>query len=826
MNYFTIKRIKEYAFCIMAIFGIQQTFGQCPTIVWQDEFDGTTLDQNKWNYQIGDGCDQNLCGWGNNELQSYQESNVVVSNGSLKITAKSERIKGTQYTSGRINSKAKGDFTYGRFEASIKLPAGDGLWPAFWMLPTDELYGSWPQSGEIDIMEYVASTPNEILGYIHYGDLYPNNQSQGNTIALKNEVFYNAFHEFAIEWEPGEIRWFMDGILYSRKTTEDISPYNWPFDKDFHFLLNVAVGGNLGGDVVDSMLPATMEVDYVRVYDGFKPYLDGKSIVSNQESGVQYSLGNLASTVNVTWSVPAGASIVSGQGSSTILVDFGVESGLVSAFYDDGCTSQSLNLNVEVEPPYIKSFSFENFDDPSTITFVSSSGTLTEVSNPAANIVNSSAVCGEYVRDGQSQYDLIRYSVSDIADASLYAMKDKKFFIDVYSSAPVGTDIILQLETADATASNYPVGRHSRYIASIKENNAWHRLEFNLLDEPDPSALDSAVVTMYLLFNSNTFTSNTYYYDNLDSYDADYGTVSNQNPFISISNPTEGESFPGSSTISIIADATDNDGTINMVEFFINGSSIGFDNSQPYSKDWQIPQGTWQITAVATDNNSAATTSEPVTITGTSTDSPTSMYISSIITGTADAGKGSNYGTATVTILNDLGQPAQNATVTGTFSGSFNSQGSATTNADGKAIIQTQISAKGSLVVEFCVNSVVHPTLSYDSNSNVLSCTSGAQKSSLQGAVAKESLPEINGDTSIKFMMAPNPTRNVAQFSTEGMDVIISLKIYDMSGKLMLQKNNVRKTGELDFSNLPKGVYLVKINDKLNQTKTMRLIKK
>ena len=534
MDYFTIKRLKEYAFCILAILGFQQTFGQCPTIVWQDEFDGTTLDLTKWSYQIGDGCDQSLCGWGNNELQSYQESNVVVSNGSLKITAKKERIRGAQYTSGRINSKGKGDFTYGRFEASIKLPAGDGLWPAFWMLSTDEQYGSWPQSGEIDIMEYVASTPNKILGYIHYGDLYPNNQSQGNSIELKNEVFYNAFHEFAIEWEPGEIRWFMDGILYSKKTPENISPSNWSFDKDFHFILNVAVGGNLGGDVVDNMLPATMEVDYVRVYDSFKPYLDGESIVSNQESGVQYSLGNLASNVNVTWSVPAGAKVVSGQGSGTILVDFGVESGLVSASFDNGCTSQSLNLPVELEPRYIKSFSFENFDDPSTVTFVSSAGALTEVGNPAANTVNSSAVSGKYVRDSQSQYDLIRYNVSDITDASLCAMKDKKFYMDVYSNAPVGTEIMLQLETADATASNFPVGRHSRYKASIKENNSWHRLKFNLLDEPDPAALDSAVETMCLLFNSNTFTSNTYYYDNLDSYDVDNDTVSNKNPSIKI----------------------------------------------------------------------------------------------------------------------------------------------------------------------------------------------------------------------------------------------------------------------------------------------------
>ena len=826
MENFTIKRLKNYAFFIFALFGFQQTFSQCPTIVWQDEFDGTTLDQTKWSYQIGDGCDQSLCGWGNNELQSYQEGNVVVSNGSLKITAKKERIRGTQYTSGRLTSKGKGDFTYGRFEASIKLPAGDGLWPAFWMLSTDEQYGSWPQSGEIDIMEYVASTPDEILGYIHYGDLYPNNQSQGNSIKLKNDVFYNAFHEFAVEWEPGEIRWFMDGILYSTKTPEDISPANWPFDKDFHFLLNVAVGGNLGGDVVDNMLPATMEVDYVRVYDSFKPYVTGDLTVANQEAGVEFTLKNVASNVNVTWDVPAGASVVSGQGSTSILVDFGTESGLVSASFNDGCTSQSLSIPVEVEPPYIKSFSFENFDEPSTVTFVSSSGTLSEVSNPATNTVNSSAISGKYVRDNQSQYDLIRYSVSDITDASSYVLKDKKFYMDVYSSAPIGTEIILQLETADATASNFPVGRHSRYSTVIKENNSWHRLEFNLLDKPDPAALDTAVETMYLLFNSNTFTSDTYYYDNLDSYNVDNGTVSNQNPSITITNPTQGQSFASGSTISITADATDADGTIDMVEFFVNGSSIGTDASSPYSMDWQVVQGTSEITAVATDNNAASTSSQAISVTGTSTGTPTSLYVSSIITGTADAGKGSKYGNATVTIIDDLGQPVPNVTVTGTFSGSFNDQGTAITNSEGKAIIQTSTSAKGSLIVEFCVNNVVHSTLAYDSSSNLISCTSGAQKTSSQDSLTKNSLSEINEDVSIKFLMSPNPTRNIAQFSTEGMESIKSLKIYDMSGRLMFQKYKLKKTGELDISNFPKGVYLVKIQDALNQTKTIKLIKK
>ena len=120
---------------------------QCPTLVWADEFNGTSLDLTKWEPQIGDGCSEGICGWGNNELQSYKAENAVVSNGTLKIIAKKERVKGSAYTSARLRTKGLADFTFGRFEASIKLPAGQGLWPAFWMLSTNEPYGGWPQSG-------------------------------------------------------------------------------------------------------------------------------------------------------------------------------------------------------------------------------------------------------------------------------------------------------------------------------------------------------------------------------------------------------------------------------------------------------------------------------------------------------------------------------------------------------------------------------------------------------------------------------------------------------------------------------------------------------
>jgi beta-glucanase (GH16 family) len=402
---------------------------QCPTVVWGDEFNASTLDLTKWSYQIGDGCQEGICGWGNNELQYYQQSNVTLSNGQLHITAKKERVQAKQYTSGRIRTINKGDWTYGRFEASIRLPHGQGLWPAFWMLPTDETYGGWPQSGEIDIMEFVAADPTRVLGTIHYGDPFPNNKNQGAHFVLNSGTFPDAFHTFAIEWEPGVIRWFVDNILYLTKTEQDLSPYNWPFDQRFHFLLNVAVGGNLGGPVDNTIFPKTMDVEYVRVYDGFKPYITGDRTVANQETSVTYNVGNIANGTSVTWTVPAGATIVSGQGSAQITVNFGSASGNVTATFNTACGSQQLTLPVTVEPAFNKEFSFENFDEPATVTLNTYTGTLSEVSNPAPGGVNTSAIVGRYTRNSTQQYDVLVYNVSNIADANQYSNKTKKFYM-------------------------------------------------------------------------------------------------------------------------------------------------------------------------------------------------------------------------------------------------------------------------------------------------------------------------------------------------------------------------------------------------------------
>lgn len=239
-------------------------------LVWSDEFDGSALDLDKWSFQMGDGC-PSLCGWGNNELQWYTDTNHTVANGVLTIEARAEPTGTKNYSSTRIRSINKGDWTYGRFESRAKLPTGKGLWPALWMLPTDpSIYGVWAASGEIDIMEMVGDKPEEVLGSIHFGGSWPENQFTTNEFVLDSGTFNDDFHVFAAEWEEGVIRWYVDDQLYASVNNWSSSGGNFPapFDVDFHLLMNVAVGGNLPGNPdASTSFPQTMVIDYVRVYE-------------------------------------------------------------------------------------------------------------------------------------------------------------------------------------------------------------------------------------------------------------------------------------------------------------------------------------------------------------------------------------------------------------------------------------------------------------------------------------------------------------------------------------------------------------------------------
>ncbi len=236
-------------------------------LVWQDDFNGNSLNMKDWNFEF------HAPGWVNAELQSYGDSseNTYVKDGCLVIQAKKN---GNKYTSGRINTMGKHNFKYGRFEARLKVPSGKGFLPAFWMMPVNEaLYGQWPKCGEIDIMEVLGNDTTRNFGTLHFGE--PHTQRQGSCV-LPSGDYSKEFHVFACEWEPGEIRFYVDGKMYykanewfTKRSSSEKRPYPAPYNQPFYLILNVAVGGSWPGNP-DATTKfdenARMVVDYVKVY--------------------------------------------------------------------------------------------------------------------------------------------------------------------------------------------------------------------------------------------------------------------------------------------------------------------------------------------------------------------------------------------------------------------------------------------------------------------------------------------------------------------------------------------------------------------------------
>jgi beta-glucanase (GH16 family) len=257
-------------------------------IVWDDEFNGNSLDTSKWTYDTGNGFysgNYYVSGWGNKELENYtsRTQNVYVANGLLHIHAQQEAYGGQNYTSGRIKSMGLFFKEYGRFEWRARLPAGTGFWPALWMLPENSPYGGWPNSGEIDVMENNGDTPNEEGGTIHYGGSNGNDVYSGQTYTFPNGDSVTNFHTYTLEWTTNKINWYVDGHLYETQTnwwsnigtSSDTYPYPAPFDQPFYIIMNLAIGGNYlgnpGTNLINASLPGEMEVDYVRVYEQTAP---------------------------------------------------------------------------------------------------------------------------------------------------------------------------------------------------------------------------------------------------------------------------------------------------------------------------------------------------------------------------------------------------------------------------------------------------------------------------------------------------------------------------------------------------------------------------
>ncbi|QEL18004.1 glycoside hydrolase family 16 protein [Limnoglobus roseus] len=267
-------------------------------MVWSDEFAGTEIDKAKWDYDTGNGffdygTNTWIGGWGNSELQYYtkEADNAFVKDGMLHIKAIKESYLGCGYTSARLKTRKKdgGELfnkLYGKFEFRAKLPTGKGVWPAIWMLPQKETYGTWPSSGEIDIMEARGQEPTKVLSTLHFGSKWPANTHIPKDYVLPKGGTIADFHTYTMEWEPGEMRFFVDdlpsathsfwwssgktdGTKGANPTQEsDLNPWPAPFDHPFYIVLNVAVGGKfLGNPDKNTVFPAEMVVDYVRVYD-------------------------------------------------------------------------------------------------------------------------------------------------------------------------------------------------------------------------------------------------------------------------------------------------------------------------------------------------------------------------------------------------------------------------------------------------------------------------------------------------------------------------------------------------------------------------------
>ena len=233
-------------------------------LVWNDEFLGSSLNEEDWSHDIGNGC-PDLCGWGNNELEYYRPENLTVGNGVLTIEAKRESFEGYDYTSSKIVTRNKQAFKYGRIDIRATLPKGQGLWPALWMLGTNQPVVGWPKCGEIDIMEMVGGSgrENTIGGNVFWDS--SGTTDQPKSYSLSDGTFADEFHVFSIIWTESEIKWYVDDNLFHTFSTTPVDRSE--FQEPFYLIFNVAVGGNWPGSPDGTtVFPTQMQVDYVRVF--------------------------------------------------------------------------------------------------------------------------------------------------------------------------------------------------------------------------------------------------------------------------------------------------------------------------------------------------------------------------------------------------------------------------------------------------------------------------------------------------------------------------------------------------------------------------------
>lgn len=336
-------------------------------MVWWDEFNYSGApDTSKWGYDVGG------WGWGNNEEQYYtdQLKNSYVENGDLHIEALKEN---DSWTSARLITKNKGDWLYSRIEVRANLPSGRGTWPAIWMLPTDWEYGDWPSSGEIDIMEHVGYEATTVYGTIHT-EAYNHGLGTQRGGDLQVPDAEQEFHLYAIEWDQGRISFFIDDSSYYTFWNQQITYREWPFDKQFHLLLNIAIGGSWGGamGIDPNLTQASMEIDYVRVYsrDTIPPEISGPGLAQTGDTVIYNTY--IYEDGEYQWELPETTEIISGQGTNEITVVWGDSADWVGVNVSiPGKTFETSHLMVDVVIiPSGIAFSIAPADDNDSLLWV------------------------------------------------------------------------------------------------------------------------------------------------------------------------------------------------------------------------------------------------------------------------------------------------------------------------------------------------------------------------------------------------------------------------------------------------------------------------
>ncbi|WP_165823907.1 carbohydrate-binding protein [Pseudochryseolinea flava] len=526
-----------------------ESLAQCESLVWQDEFNNSALDQSKWDIEVGGG------GWGTGQLDyaTARPENIRIENGKLVLEIRKENYEGHQYTSGRIRTYKKVDFQYGRIEARLKGVYSQGNGFAFWLLGSDFESVWWPKCGEVDIFENTGKYPGKNIGTSHYQESWGHAWNQGSYTLPNNARWADDFHTAAIEWSPTYIKYFIDGNLYH---TFDISnPINGykPFNRPFFIILSVGMGGSYSGPPdATTVSPMKAEIEYIRVYKGtYSTFITGDDKIYKGEISKDYSVNVASAGHTFNWTVPAGATIAAGQGTNKVTVNWGQSGGDVSVSVGSSCGTNSYKIPVTAEEPFVADKVYENFEVPASLTYGAMSGTLTkDVANPnTTNTVNTSAKVGRYTRNATQQYDYMTLTGLNSQPNGELVYGRRKILLDVYTDAPVGTKVSLNLENGNvSTGTNYPSGRYAIFDAVTTRQNTWETLEFNYTSSPDVYGSAAEVNQWILLFAPVTNTGYTFHYDNLRT------------------------GYPGGFPATVYNDVLQNyDGTAKLTKDFSNG---------------------------------------------------------------------------------------------------------------------------------------------------------------------------------------------------------------------------------------------------------------